>query len=1578
MAQYTRASSKSYMTGIEANQRRLKKIWEEEKRRKAAEFAQLELNKKIESGELNPDGTEKEGPRNIFEHLASFGTDLLAGTQQMAGKVADATIKGTAVLESIANDTNPFINDKQREERRREILARAEGTRDFVVQNRSDVRGNNLTGTKDTDDITQAVGEGLDVALGATMFANPLRLAAGVTRPALNAGARDVGSTLVNEGLRPAARAVFDNARSARQARAALPGLTGREVAKFAARDASFFGALDATATAVNTYGETRDIGESLKQGAQAGLLSGATAGLLDIGGATTNRAISRSISKIKDSSKNTTRAAEQAIAALPEDIPNRQAVIEQINTAASEARNVGMFKTRIRNMFNEEAAAPTPRQESQEVIGEERQPASGIRRIEDNDADIERLRRGEDESVMRDMTDEEVAAEASRVQEQINEIDAQLNEVETSGQNVEPELRSTLQSQREILETQLRELETGVDPSNPQTQNARRVVDENLAQNRFNELQAERRSIQDNDIRMRGSDSATLQAEIDDLNNGVVPDEFVITRDPVDNSTEAMYRAMRVDPEDQLGIQEVYLENQTWRRDANEQLSRLMTQERFDQYQADLDDGYNAARAEISQMPKPRQEVEIARLDEQYASNLSRMQEQLANDAQRVEELKTAIRVADDIDANITDEWNSLEQSNPVLFGDVDQASLDNYRQSLERVRDERLLQEEGGMSNNPVDRQSIVQNATANDTNPAQVKRTLDGNDSLYLAARETIADAAGDIGKDPTPMDWLIRLPRKTLERMGPAGVKIRDVAAEAIYNINKFNGDIQARTREHSWRNATKGRYADQTVDFLESGKPLKKGLLETNAHFAKRQEAADDIKAWLQEVGRKLGLPEDVVTRDYYPHLIEKRTGLTPDEIAETLARLESGINAKGNKLTENQRRLLERKLQNVDMETRQFIASKKLYQVENGHMKRRAGAEGWSRDLGRVLSEYARTSANDIYLKPALREVNDLSVNLNKDQQAWLNSWVKQWRGRTGDFDAAMERAKIPGTNISVADAVGGARRLQNVSLMGASARTILMQTGAMKNIMAEALGEGFEGQILQSGLRALAASNPNSKLRLEMYREGGFANSWSGYIGERMGISGKATKFEKAMYSGITGMDELMRLWAYDLGKQGYARRIGKDVSQLNAKELAEAKKMGLELADRTSFNMSALDIPVAQGTQTGKFFTQLQQFNLRDLGFNRRLIIGEGRRSLIGLGEGDFRIAGSNIYLNRKGAKRVLGALIGYGILVGTLTSAGAALFGDGEDNPLNILGLDAIDFLPFGEQVEGMVNVTGQVIRGEEVTAEIPVPSVPLLSAIFGGSFGEGILSSGGGAIEALRAHQRGEIDDQELNAALSKFGSILMRNFLPGGTQLNRTLQGATALSEGMFRNGSGDIRFLVNQESGLEIIRSLVGGPYATREGQKWLNDKISTIPKNATVDMPDGSKVKVSDYVRKLSREDQAQFVGYYSTKKRASDMLSERGESKRATTDSIRQRLTDGLITPLEAQREAEKWNIKVLNLYSPYLSGNRNIPARLTDDLLSNVLIDTSSLRPIRERVMSEEEMDMLESYYYEELGY
>lgn len=364
--------------------------------------------------------------------------------------------------------------------------------------------------------------------------------------------------------------------------------------------------------------------------------------------------------------------------------------------------------------------------------------------------------------------------------------------------------------------------------------------------------------------------------------------------------------------------------------------------------------------------------------------------------------------------------------------------------------------------------------------------------------------------------------------------------------------------------------------------------------------------------------------------------------------------------------------------------------------------------------------------------------------------------------------------------------------------------------------------------------------------------------------------------------------------------------------------------------------------------------------------------------RRSLIGLGEGDFRIAGSNIYLNKKGAKRVLGAMVGYSILVGTLTSAGAALFGDGEDNPLNILGLDPIGFLPFGEQAEGVANVTGQIIRGEEVTAEIPVPSVPLLSAIFGGSFGEGILSSGGSAIEALRAHQRGEIDDQELNAALSKFSSILVRNFLPGGTQLNRTLQGATALSEGMLRSANGDVRFLVDQESGLEIVRSLVGGPYATREGQRWLNDRISTIPKNATVDLPDGSKVKVSDYVRNLSREDQAQFVGYYSTKKRVSDMLSKRNESKSEITTSIRQRLTDGLITPFEAQREAEQWNTNVLNLYAPYLSGNRNIPARLTDDLLSNVLIDTSSLRPIRERRMSQDDLDMLESYYDEELGY
>ena len=185
------------------------------------------------------------------KELGNFGKSLVSLTQQGAGALGDVALQGGALIGNIGANTNPFTNQQQKQKQSTQQFANTDALRK-LLQSQTDVEGKKVVGTSDVDqnatriatgqgdaqDVAAVLGKGLEVANTATMFANPINLAKGAPV-----------SQVIKRGL----------------------------------ADAGLFATTGGSQAGLQTYGETGDLGKSLQSAAQNALISGITAGGLDI-----------------------------------------------------------------------------------------------------------------------------------------------------------------------------------------------------------------------------------------------------------------------------------------------------------------------------------------------------------------------------------------------------------------------------------------------------------------------------------------------------------------------------------------------------------------------------------------------------------------------------------------------------------------------------------------------------------------------------------------------------------------------------------------------------------------------------------------------------------------------------------------------------------------------------------------------------------------------------------------------------------------------------------------------------------------------------------------------------------------------------------------------------------------------------------------------------------------------------------------------------------------------------------------------------------------------------------------------
>lgn len=244
------------------------------------------------------------GKPNVIKEIAkapvTVGKFLGSGIQQSAAAVADTAIQGGTTLSALGTKANPFMSDEQKKKQLKADMG-ADAKLRGALHKQKDISGNKIIGNTDVDQNAS------NIASGRGKIGDYL---------AVGGKALDIGSTAVSP-FNPA-----------RQLAKGLGGQTIKQAAKFAGRDAATFGTTDAIAAGAQTYGQTGDLGESLKQAGLAGAMSGGMQFGMDFGGHAVGQTIRKGANQAHESLIQTNPRYTELDAA----VKNSSSLIERAN----------------------------------------------------------------------------------------------------------------------------------------------------------------------------------------------------------------------------------------------------------------------------------------------------------------------------------------------------------------------------------------------------------------------------------------------------------------------------------------------------------------------------------------------------------------------------------------------------------------------------------------------------------------------------------------------------------------------------------------------------------------------------------------------------------------------------------------------------------------------------------------------------------------------------------------------------------------------------------------------------------------------------------------------------------------------------------------------------------------------------------------------------------------------------------------------------------------------------------------------------------------------------------------------
>lgn len=1455
---------------------------EEERLKKEAQRVNDELiNKQIESGELNKDGSEK----NVLQKTGDFfgGTakgmvdsavdrvnswgDLVGRTYEHVTGIKQA--RDDAAREELnktnrerseimaklwdenGNDTNISADERAKLERQLKGLG---NVADSQVKGMQDVKNADKEALDTRKHLTNAAETALDVAtagFGASVIKGAAKQ---VAKTAFKQGAKETTEQVVKQGALKTA---------------------GKNLAAGASLGAAYSG-ID---TARDPNATVEDYAKNMAVGAGVG-------GGLGVVGATVLGGLSKGIARL-----NAAKSADEVAAATNELVKDAKEPQKQLGAGYRDTATIKGNMARLQN-------------------GED----VSVYKYVDSD--------GNDVTSQVIDFDKEIKARESA----IRDLDAQAQGIDNNTgkasipEGVDPSeytgdtlARNNTAQAVEKLTAEVQDLKAKQEKAFQSLGGVSREIDTELANKRFSELRDEmatsveyNKNVQSAATRemAQSIDVKALEKEAADLNAGNIPDKYIKEFRPAQTVDDVQSMMKDVDPTDKTGFTAGSREIIDQKITLNNELNNLFTRERYEENAKAIDAAYFRSKQEILALPEPLQPQKLDELNEKLLRDYDEIEGLMNADAEQVAKVQSRMEENDALEQAMVQEARALQLSDPETFRPIDNTAVQDRLREIESMK-------------------AMAQDAQYEDAK-AVVQDIQDVGMDLKQAAKESpvvsrSVDKIAEVDTMGLPdntgktagLGWIVGIPSSVLRRFGKTGSEISDILTDAVQLHKQMDGQYQLKMED--WGKLIKGKDGTEKVARALDGDTSALESLSKN-----QTQAYTEIKAWFKDLADKQGIPENARIKDYLPHLFE---GKNFDTMEQTIAYLRAG-KKDGVPLTESQIIDMENSLAGIDANTQAHIASMNSYTTKNGFLKKRKGKEDYSLDLEKIMGIYHSKASADIAYKPAIEAANALTPNLTKEQNTYVNAVFKALQGETDtvierSLDGALSNlSSVTGRNLGGAGTTSrlskGARNaIYNATIGGNVGSSVRNTQQFFTHVYAEVGAQ----KMLEAAPQALSALKKGTAARQEVMEMGIMSSRQGSYLqgGAMPKFKDKSTRALWGMFNTTEGMN---RATAYFAAKAKHLDKFPGDIEG--------AKKYGAEVAKKANFDYSAMDIPIAMQGDMAKNFLQMQTYNVQNAHYIKNLL-GEGLK----LSDIFTKNSKGKYEMNLEPQLKLARFIGGNALFFGTIGSA---------------TGMAWEEAVPFYNDIKA----------GE-------VPRSPMYQTIFGdGKANKGLvgsIASGTGALFSGDWEQAGKDAD-----ALARG---VARTFVPAGNQIVKTAEGAASAVSGMSTTGSGitdtidkgvsalsgntpggNIRFMQGTDAWSKF-KATVLGQYSTQEGRDWVQDGMKNVPAGLKI-----NGIPASQYIKQLPRQNQEQYVSYYSTKSGASDAVkSAVGASRSDYKDRIVSGLRDGTISENEAIRLSVEYNQQVVKAMSSFLQGNRNIPSRLYEDLSQNMMMNYQS---------------------------
>lgn len=755
-------------------------------------------------------------------------------------------------------------------------------------------------------------------------------------------------------------------------------------------------------------------------------------------------------------------------------------------------------------------------------------------------------------------------------------------------------------------------------------------------------------------------------------------------------------------------------------------------------------------------------------------------------------------------------------------------------------------------------------------------------------------------------------------------------LRHLGQKSLASLRTKSGITHARlTREAHKKQAemikkSKGNSSKDLFDAADGDQAAFKRL------NASGQEVIREWQAWAKDLGKQLGLPEEMLEDAWYiPHLFAGRQA--KDEMLDIQVKMrnlmrdiESGVDAKQVTRRENQLKELNKQLEMlIEPENRpaydDFI--KDNGDIYNRFLQKRRGDTGYQRNFHRAVTAYVEAANTKIaysdFVDESARIVNLAKTpegkSINSNLIKVLTEEMRNIRGKQHSTDENMNRwfnELVRKTGLSEKDiapylhnlptkTVKNSRMLTSLSFFAGSVSSMfntMAQIGfapASINIDGTAVGlvkaSGTTAGLVKNLLTRQESKRLNRFMDLGVFegRPPVFPDS---YNNPSYGaVSHITNKVMQGFMAPLTAGDRFIRIAAAE-GAEFKGKQLGLSGDELD--------RYIIEKVTQINGNFSKMEAPRAFRSQAAK-----------SVGQSVAWMPGMGIRTLetaIDTGKGWNKLR--KAVVAKVNGREVTGQEIKIAIDEAT----------------------KGLMFVPFAFGVGQLINqVTGQ----DEV---IPNPfsrdfyQTPGITFLFGneGANQPGLKDLFPGSMDKHEYDENGNLVNVDHASRVDKFISeILPRYFVPGWSQINRTRTGMEVNEQGYSETEGGNVRYVADSDNNLQRA---IFGQYSTPEGREYIDN----------MGMPGGGSLRSqvgNEMVKNAPEHLRNQYYDFF----RAAQSVSGRNEANKEVTELYRQD------RPAAAQRKAAEYNAKVNEQMDEFFKKYPNIDSALRERLRNNLYI-------------------------------